>query len=182
VCLSRPLDHEKLLAFLSLKVPRKASAHEPERTPRLVRFESCTLDLAGRGFLDANGREVPLTVAEFTLLAALIQRPGLVLSRNQLRDALGRGSAEPYDRSIDMLVGRLRRKIEPDPAKARFIVTVAGMGYKFAARIQRTESVPDPIANIITPDRAHGHARVAERRQLTVLTCQILGFAVLSRT
>jgi predicted ATPase/class 3 adenylate cyclase len=79
-----------------------------------------------------------------------------------------------------MLVVRLRRKIEPDPAKARFIITVPGTGYKFAAHVRRMDSVPEPIANIIHPDRAHRDTHIAERRQLTVLACQILGFAALS--
>jgi class 3 adenylate cyclase/DNA-binding response OmpR family regulator len=176
VCLSRPLDHEKVLAFLDLKVLGNAAIREPETIPRLLRFERRTLDLAGHVFLDADGRELPLTAAEFSLLAAFVQRPGLVLSRTQLRDALGRGGAEPYDRSVDMLVARLRRKIEPDPAKARFIITVPGVGYKFAARIERIEAIAEPTGNIINPR----NERIAERRQLTVLACQILGFAALS--
>jgi Response regulators consisting of a CheY-like receiver domain and a winged-helix DNA-binding domain len=75
---------------------------------------------------------VPLTRAEFALLAVFTGSPRQVLSRDQLRRAIvGRGAGSD-DRSIDMLVARLRRKIEPNPKAPRFIVSVAGVGYKFA--------------------------------------------------
>ncbi len=96
--------------------------------PEVLRFEDRTLDLAGRAFLDADGREVQLTRAEFTLLATFVRRPGRVLSRDELRHAVAGRTSEPYDRSIDMLVARLRRKIEPDPKAPRFILTVPGEG------------------------------------------------------
>ena len=73
-----------------------------------------------------------LTRAELALLAALMDNSPRVLSRDQLRHAaFGRG-IEPYDRSIDMLIARLRRKIEQDPEQPRLVVTVPGLGYQFA--------------------------------------------------
>jgi TolB-like protein len=94
-----------------------------------------------------------LTRSEFTLLVAFVRKPGRVLSRDHLLDALGhRAEAEPYDRSIDVLVGRLRKKIEPDPKAPRFILTVVGEGYKFAAKVLEAAPVtPEPSSAI--PDR-----------------------------
>lgn len=90
-------------------------ADEDAREPEILSFEGFTIYLAGRSVLDCGGSEVPLTRSEFALLVALARYPGRVLSRDRLLDAcLGR-PAEPYDRSIDVLIGRLRRKIEPDP-------------------------------------------------------------------
>ena len=105
--------------------------------------------------------EVPLTHAEFALLVVLARHPGRVLSRDQLLDAaLGR-RAEPYDRSIDVLVGRLRRKIEPDPKVPRFIVTMVGEGYKFARSSATTIRRPRP--RLTHPRR---RSRVRHRRSV----------------
>jgi class 3 adenylate cyclase/tetratricopeptide (TPR) repeat protein/ABC-type cobalamin transport system ATPase subunit len=163
------------------RAPEVISPASRSDTPERVRFERCTLDLAGRVFSDAGGREIPLTRAEFAMLAAFVLNPGRTLSRNQLRNAVGGVDAESYERATDMLVSRVRRKIEPD-ANSRFIVTVPGAGYKFVARIQRVDELPNPIADISDPDRADHGVRRAERRQLTVLSCQICGVAKLSAT
>jgi len=92
--------------------------------------------LTSRSFVDGNGREVQLTRSETAFLSAFVGSPCRVLSCDQLRHAVvGRG-AELYDRNIDMLVARLRRKIELDPKTPAFILTVPGLGYKFATRPQ----------------------------------------------
>ena len=93
------------------------------------------LDLAGHSLVDPTGKEIPLTSGEFGLLRAFVQRPGRVLTRDQLLQVLTRRDAEAYDRSIDMQIVRLRRKIESDPTRPRLIVTIPGSGYKFAARV-----------------------------------------------
>ena len=77
--------------------------------------------------------KVPLTRAEFELLAAFANRPGEVLSRERLLTAITHRSWEPNDRTIDVLVRRLRRKIETDPKAPELIVTAHGEGYFFAA-------------------------------------------------
>jgi class 3 adenylate cyclase/DNA-binding response OmpR family regulator/tetratricopeptide (TPR) repeat protein len=180
VCPSRPLNHELLLAFLAdAPTSNEAQAALRETPQERVSFENRTLDLAGHAFHDAHGREVPLTRAEFALLAAFVRNAGRVLSRNQLRNAAGGGAEEAYERGIDMLVSRLRRKIEPGK-KTRFIVTVPGSGYKFVARVQRLDEPPKAAAEISHPEKAERGARMAERRQLTVLACQIVGIAELS--
>jgi DNA-binding response OmpR family regulator/class 3 adenylate cyclase/predicted ATPase len=133
-------------------------------------IEDCKLDFAGCVFVDACGREVALTRAESNLLKELASSPCQVLSRERLRHAVAGRGVEPFDRSIDMLVARLRRKIEPDPKAARFLVTVPGVGYKLMARPRSADARP-PRAELVEP----------ERRQLTALACQLvgaMGFAV----
>jgi len=133
-------------------------------------IEDCKLDFAGCVFVDACGREMALTRAESNLLKELATSPCQVLSRERLRRAVAGRGAEPFDRSIDMLVARLRRKIEPDPKAARFLVTVPGIGYKLMARPQSADA-PPPRAEPAEP----------ERRQLTALACNLvgaMGFAV----
>jgi DNA-binding response OmpR family regulator len=78
-----------------------------------------------------DGREIPLTRSEFRLLAALMHAPGRVLSREQLLDHLHSDGSVVIDRVVDVHVGRLRQKIEDDPAHPRYIVTVRGTGYRF---------------------------------------------------
>jgi DNA-binding winged helix-turn-helix (wHTH) protein len=148
--------------------------------PEILSFDGFAIDLAGRSLRDCDGNEVPLTRAEFALLLVLARHPGRVLSRDQLLDAaLGR-RAEPYDRSIDVLVGRLRRKIEPDPKVPRFIVTVLGEGYKFAGQLREASA---PVqTNLAAPSREEprAHPLSTERRQLTVISCGLVGSTALA--
>jgi DNA-binding response OmpR family regulator/tetratricopeptide (TPR) repeat protein len=139
--LPQPVDSQELLGRLSqILAPPERAGDKAATAREILHFEGRILDLAGRAFLDADGQEVLLTHAEFRLLATFIRRPGRILSRDRLRNAVtGRGS-EPYDRSIDMLVARLRRKIEPNPKAPRFILTVPNEGYKFAVRPKRAET------------------------------------------
>src|SRR6516225_3096753 len=123
---------------------------------------------------------VPLTRAEFALLLVLARHPGRVLSRDQLLDAaLGR-RAEPYDRSIDVLVGRLRRKIEPDPKVPRFIVTVVGEGYKFAAQLREISAPARTPPGTPVEEEPRARPPSTERRQLTVMSCGLVGSAALA--
>lgn len=178
----QPLDAEKLTQFVDGKPASAESSLEDSATTReVVRFEGYTLDVLGRLCLDANRQAVKLTRAEFALLVAFVRNPGRVLTRTQLRNAIDGRSADAYDRSVDMLVARLRRKIEPDAAKAQFIITVPGSGYRFAAAVH--DVTADPGA--ADPPAASGRERSpqpAQRRQLTVLSCQVLGFAALAAT
>jgi DNA-binding response OmpR family regulator len=113
-----------------------APNREAPAGPQLLRFEGYTLDAGGRTCVDASGQEVTLTRAEFSLLLAFGRQPGRVLSRDELTHVVAGRGAEPDDRSVDVLISRLRRKIEPDPKAPRIIVTVPGEGYKFTARPQ----------------------------------------------
>ena len=97
-------------------------------------FDGMTLDLAGHSLVGPKGREVQLTRAEFALLAVLASRPGRVLSRDRLLDTVSGRRADAFDRSIDNLIARLRRKIENQAKRPRLIITVPGAGYKFLPR------------------------------------------------
>ena len=97
-----------------------------------VLFGRCVLDLeAHKLFVRDDGEEVPITSMEFDLLQAFATRPNRVLSRDQLLDLAHNRDWEPFDRSIDIRIARLRRKIEMDPAKPQTIKTVRGAGYIF---------------------------------------------------
>jgi len=135
VCISMPLSEPDVLAKVR-SVLRPAPVRETPAAPQIFRFEGYTLDAGARTCVDARGQEVTLTRAEFSLLLAFGQKPGRVLSRDELtRVVTGRG-AEPEERSVDVLISRLRRKFEPDPKTPRLIVTVPGEGYRFDAKTQ----------------------------------------------
>jgi TolB-like protein/Flp pilus assembly protein TadD len=120
----------------------------PPRTAP-VRFAAFTLDLDGCSLSKSDGCDVALTHSEFALLREFVRHPGPVLSRDYLLDALAGKRADPFDRSIDVLVGRLRRKIEPDAKRPTLIVTAPGEGYKFAAPIEvhAERAAPAPAAS-----------------------------------
>src|SRR5262245_1843660 len=178
VLLSQPLDDKGLARLLS-----QAVAAGPDKAPgptTLLTFEGGSVDLGGRTFCNADGGEVPLTHREFELLALLARCSGRALSRDQLHNATSGRGHEPYDRSIDMLVARLRRKVEPDSKRPRYILTVPGVGYKFGARVHQAER--QSTVPLVPPTETTTATRPPERRQLTVLACQIEGLAVLSST
>ena len=163
--LLRPFDDQELLARLAQLVATPAREGD-ETEPAILCFEGRRLDLAGRAFVDVEGLETPLTRTESALLAAFVRNPCRGMSRDQLcRAGLGRG-AESYDRNVDVLIGRLRRKIEPDPRAPRFILTVPGAGYKFAAQPHSTAGSGRPLRE------PHSEP---ERRQVTVLSCGLAG-------
>jgi DNA-binding response OmpR family regulator len=97
----------------------------------LVRFAGLVLDLDARTLKRQSGEAIPLTRGEFAILRMFVTRPGRVLSRDTLLDALANRRFEPFDRSVDVLIGRLRRKIELDTKEPCLIVTVPGEGYRF---------------------------------------------------
>ena len=121
------------------EAPAKASA--PQAMPQSgassrVRFAGWTLDLASRELTGPDKAMLDLTTAEFNLLAALVLRPQRVLSRDTIMDVLKGHDWTPFDRSIDAMVSRLRRKIEPDPAAPRLVKTVRGVGYMLSCPVE----------------------------------------------
>ena len=128
--LPKPFEPRELLARLRavLRRPRLADAAAP------LRFGRLEIDRGARAVL-LDGRPCTLTAYQFDLLAALAERAGRVLSRDQLIDALKGEAHEPFDRSIDVHIARLRAIIEDDPKRPRRIITVRGSGYVFA-RVQ----------------------------------------------
>src|SRR5215471_18445599 len=183
--LSTPLDEQAVLA--GVKSALQAEPDVPDgglQRPEILSFDDFTIDLAGRLLRAGSGRELPLTRSEFALLVALVRHPGRVLSRDQLLDAVAGRRAEPYDRSIDVLVGRLRKKIEPDPKAPRFILTIVCEGYKFAAKVLEGAPVaPQPsIAlsdqTVAEPGSDASHpedVQILERRQLTLISGELVG-------
>lgn len=136
--IAKPFDLRELLARTK-SVLRRAKrlvsvADEAQKTK--VLFAGWTLDLGSRQLWSPQGKEVPLTTGEFDLLAVFVNRPNRVLSRDELLDLTRRRKATPFDRSIDVQVGRLRRKIEVDSDRPAIIKTVRGAGYVFVTEIK----------------------------------------------
>jgi DNA-binding response OmpR family regulator len=99
-------------------------------------FADMVLDLTSRDLRHSNGQQESLTTAEFNLLEVFVRRPQRVLSRDNIMDLLKGHEWSPLDRSIDALVGRLRRKVESEAGEPRLIKTVRGVGYVFAADVK----------------------------------------------
>ena len=107
-----------------------AEAPGPSVSSR-VRVAACALDLASHQLFASDGREIPLTGMEFDLLKVFVERPNQVLNRDQLLTLTRNREWEPFDRSIDIRIARVRRKIEADPEHPQAIRTVRGAGYMF---------------------------------------------------
>jgi two-component system OmpR family response regulator len=136
--LTKPFHLRELLARVR-SVLRRAAARTSERSgaPRLrVRFAGWSLDLASRELLSPSGEEVRLTTGEFELLAAFVSHANQVLSRDRLLDLSRHREAGPFDRTIDVQVGRLRRKLEDDSQSPTMIKTVRGGGYIFTPPVE----------------------------------------------
>jgi two-component system phosphate regulon response regulator OmpR len=134
--LAKPFDPRELRARLNSvlrRVKDKPSPGPAAGASRKARVGRCTLDLATHQLTDEAGAEVPITGMEFDLLRVFIENANRVLSRDQLLTLTRNREWEPFDRSIDIRIARLRRKIEPDPARPSVIRTVRGAGYLFAA-------------------------------------------------
>ena len=102
--------------------------------PDVLRFEGWQLDCNRRLLSDSGNTSERLPEGEFKLLQTLVSRAGVVLSRDQLLDAIRDREWTPNDRSVDVLIGRLRRKLKDDPAKPALILTAHGAGYLFAGK------------------------------------------------
>ncbi len=130
--LAKPFSPRELLARLRALL-RRAHAPPPAAVDELPTFGPYRVDVAARRLL--RGRDdVGLSTAEFDLLRVFVERPNRVLSRDTLLDLLKGYERDPFDRTVDIRVGRLRRKIEPDAASPVFIRTVRGEGYLFNPR------------------------------------------------
>jgi DNA-binding response OmpR family regulator len=126
--LTKPFSPRELVARIRA-VLRRTEA--PATAGELVRAGDLTLDLP-RMRADLAGDPIELTPTEFQLLATLAARPGRIFTRSQLLDAIHGVAFESYERAIDTHVKNLRRKLEPDPRRPRYIQTVYGVGYRFA--------------------------------------------------
>jgi DNA-binding response OmpR family regulator len=130
--LPKPFNPRELLARIRAVLRRGTTAVEQNifSSEENLLFGDFNLDLSRR-LLFQQGEELRLTNGEIELLIVLAQHPNRVLTRDQIMDLLNSGSSDPFDRSIDVRITRLRSKIEPDPATPRFIRTAWGKGYRF---------------------------------------------------
>ena len=134
--LAKPFDLRELRARLK-SVLRRGGARGDKRpaaaAAQRVKVGRCMLDLATHQLTDEKGAELAITGMEFDLLRVFIENADRVLSRDQLLTLTRNREWEPFDRSIDIRIARLRRKIEADPAKPAVIRTVRGAGYMFVS-------------------------------------------------
>jgi two-component system phosphate regulon response regulator OmpR len=138
--LGKPVDLRELEARIKAALrrqpggdldPGEAAAGPAVGPDGLTPFGRCHLDLGGAKLFGPDGMEIPITAMEFSLLRVFVQNRGRVLNRDQLLDQAHDRSWDPYDRSIDLRISRIRRKIEANPTKPETIRTVRGVGYVF---------------------------------------------------
>ena len=103
---------------------------------KIVRFLGWELDLNAARLTDQDGKNANLTTFEFQLLTVFVERPNRTLSRDQILDLSTNRESYPYDRSIDVMIGKVRRKLGDDPKNPRFIRTVRNLGYIFIADVE----------------------------------------------
>jgi DNA-binding response OmpR family regulator len=141
--ITKPFHVREVLARVHAVLRRyegTAAAARPAPSPapgERYAFDGWTLDLPRRELKSDAGEVRELTTAEFDMLAMFLRRPARVLSRDNIMDLLKGHDWSPLDRSIDALVVRLRRKIEPAPEAPRLVKTVRGVGYVFAAEVRK---------------------------------------------
>jgi len=130
---TKPYNARELLARVKAVLRRARSGSEGATATlgREVQMGKCRLNLDARRLFEADGTEVPLTAMEFDLLRAFAENPGRPLSRDRLLDLAHGKEMEPFDRSIDTRIARIRQKIEVDPAKPDCLKTVRGAGYLY---------------------------------------------------
>jgi two-component system, OmpR family, response regulator len=137
---TKPFSPRELLARIRTVLRRYQTAREvlPPKSDkrRAYRFAGWELNLGSRRLTSPEGNRIELSLGEFNLLQAFCAAPQRVLSREQLLDLSRLHGAEVYDRSIDVQVLRLRRKIEPDPARPQYIRTERGTGYVFSVPVE----------------------------------------------
>ena len=133
---TKPFDLRELLARVKAVLRRTVAASAGTASTRAVhRFAGWQLDTAARRLVDAQGQEVALTTGEFGLLAALLENAGRVLSRDFLLEQTRGREAGPFDRTIDVQIGRLRKKLEANVDDPQIIKSVRGAGYILVAPV-----------------------------------------------
>ena len=137
--LAKPFNPRELLARVRAVLRRgsNVAGNTPNASANILVFAGWRLDLARRQLSSPDGARVSVTGAEFDLLQAFCERPGRVLSRDQLIELKQGRSAGPFERSIDVLVSRLRQKIEADPRDPELIKTIRSGGYLFTPPVER---------------------------------------------
>jgi two-component system phosphate regulon response regulator OmpR len=132
--LAKPFELRELRARLrsvARRYARVAPRTDVKDATRRVAVGACTLDLDRQQLFAADGSDIPVTAMEFSLLRVFSERPNRPLSRDTILELTQNRDWDPFDRSIDIRIARLRRKVEPDPEHPRVIRTVRGVGYMF---------------------------------------------------
>ena len=132
---TKPFDLRELLARIKAVLRRTAGAAPALAQRNVYRFAQWQLDVSARRLVNAEGKEVALTAGEFAILSAFVQHPDRVLSRDFLLEKTRGREAGPFDRTIDVLVGRLRKKLEVDADDPKLIKSVRGAGYILVAPV-----------------------------------------------
>jgi two-component system OmpR family response regulator len=131
--LTKPFSPRELVARVRAVLRRSETSHHGDatRNGELIRVGEVVLDVP-RMRTEVAGRRVELTPTEFQLLATLAAQPGRIFTRSQLLDAVHGVAFESYERAIDTHIKNIRRKLEPDPRRPAHVLTVYGVGYRFA--------------------------------------------------
>jgi two-component system OmpR family response regulator len=137
---SKPFNPRELLARIRAVLRRTHALPAKRGLPRgnTMQFDRWVLEIGRRELVGEDGVAVPLSTAEFRLLCAFLDHSGMVLSRDQLLDLTAGRNADPFDRSIDNQVSRLRKKIEAEPKNPTLIKTHWGGGYCFTAQVSKS--------------------------------------------
>jgi len=134
--LPKPFHPRELLARIR-SILRRVQDAAGEGPARELRFNGWTLDLGARHLVGADGVAVPLSSGEFRLLQALAENANRVMSRDRLMDVLSGREAGPFDRSVDVMISRLRRRLGDDGREPEIIKTVRNEGYLLAVKVER---------------------------------------------
>lgn len=138
---TKPFDERQLLARIHSLLRRStASGNKPDTDTNNIlkyQFEGWQLDLFAYELISPTGENVNLTSHEYRLLEIFIKNPGCVLSRNQIMQHLYQRDWSLSDRSVDVLIGKLRKKVEDDPSQPKLILTIHNIGYKFTGRVSK---------------------------------------------
>ncbi len=135
--IAKPFEPRELVARIQSILRRAGGAQEPRPSGDSVSFAGWTLQIALRQLVSAAGTVIPLSNAEFRLLNVFIEHPNRVLTRDFLLDAARGRNLDLFDRSVDILVSRLRQKLSDDRAQPGVIKTIRGEGYLFDAKVIR---------------------------------------------
>ena len=132
---SKPFDPRELLARVRAVLRRLDGGPDRRAEPKIYRFAGWSMDCSRRRLVSPDDVRVELTTGEFNLLEALVKSAQRMLSRDQLQELAGSSTAYGYDRSVDILISRLRRKMEDDSRSPKLILTIRGGGYQFVPEV-----------------------------------------------
>lgn len=133
--ISKPFIPRELLARVKTVLRRVKNSNEPNDLSSIVRFDDWRLDLNTRILSDSKGSPIKLTSGEFIILSNFIQKPGTIFPRSRLASIISAYGERGNDRSVDVLISRLRRKLKDDPKDQKYIVTVHREGYIFTSQV-----------------------------------------------